>query len=125
MPEGDGAEIRRRRNQLSRPETIGEISHIPRGERDSAPTLADVLDPLRGVIGSATFPDCIGQRLQSRCGHQIRMRRDWSIRQLDLGSRFGAFFAGEGHAHRFDVSFLRAIAAASRHAASEIETRMA
>jgi hypothetical protein len=44
------------------PETIGEISHIPRGERDRATTFGRVLDPLRGVIGSATFPHRIGQR---------------------------------------------------------------
>ena len=92
---------------LSGPETLGEISHIARGDRDSATTFAGVLDPLRGVIGSATFRHRIGQRLQSRRGHQIRMRRDRPIRQLDLGGRFGAFFAGKGHAHRFDFPFSR------------------
>jgi hypothetical protein len=107
MPESDDAEIRRRRNELSCPETVGEVSHIPRGERDSATTFGGVLDPLRGVIGCATFPHRIGERVQSRCGHQIRMRRDRPIRQLDLRGRFGAFFAGEGHAHRFDFSFSR------------------
>jgi hypothetical protein len=60
MPESDGAEIRQRRNKLSCPETIGEISHIPRGDRDSATTFGDFLDPLRGVIGSPTFPHRIG-----------------------------------------------------------------
>jgi hypothetical protein len=51
------------------------------------------------------FRHCIGQRLQPRRGHQIRMRRDRTIRQLDLSSRFGAFFSGEGDAHNFDFSF--------------------
>jgi hypothetical protein len=105
MTESDRAEIRRRRNELSCPETVGEISHIARGDRDGAATLAGVLDPLCGVIGIATFPHCIGQRVQSRRGHQIRMRRDWPIRQLDLRSRFGAFFPSEGHAHCFDSPF--------------------
>jgi hypothetical protein len=36
-------------------------------------TLGSVLDPLGGVIGSATFPHRLGQRLQSRRGHQIRI----------------------------------------------------
>jgi hypothetical protein len=90
MPESDGAEIRRRRNEPSCPEAIGEISHVPRGDRDSVTTLGGVRDPLSRVIGSASFPHCIGQRLQSRRGHQIRMRRDWPIRQLDLRGRFGA-----------------------------------
>jgi hypothetical protein len=49
------------------------------------------------------------------------MRRDRPIRQLDLRSRFGAFLAGEGHAHRFDFPISGPIAAASRNAASEIE----
>jgi hypothetical protein len=35
MPEGNRAEIRRRRNELSCPETFGEISDIPRGDHDS------------------------------------------------------------------------------------------
>jgi hypothetical protein len=39
------------------------------------------------------------------------MRRDRPIRQLDLCSGFGAFFAGESHAHCFDFSYLRVIAA--------------
>ena len=80
MPEGDRAEIRRRRNKLSRPDTVGEISHVARGDRDGATTFAGV-DPLRGVIGSATLRHHIGQRLQSRRGHQIRMRRDRPIRR--------------------------------------------
>ena len=46
MPKSDRAEIRRRRNELSCPEAIGEISHIPRGDRDSAATFGGVLDPL-------------------------------------------------------------------------------
>ena len=54
MPESDRAELRRRRNKLSCPETIGEISHIARGDRESATTFSGVLDLLRGVIGSAT-----------------------------------------------------------------------
>jgi hypothetical protein len=54
MPESDRAEIGRRRNELSCPETIGEISHIPRGNRDRAATFGGFLDPLRGVIDSAT-----------------------------------------------------------------------
>ena len=51
--------------------------------------VAGVLYSLRGVIGSATFPHRIGQRLQSRRGHPIRMRRDGAVRQLDLRGRFG------------------------------------
>ena len=83
MSKSDRAELRRRRNKLCCPQTLGEISHIARGDRDSATTFAGVLDPLRSVIGSATFRHRIGQRLQSRRGHQIRMRRDRPIRQLD------------------------------------------
>jgi hypothetical protein len=64
MPESDRAEIRRRRNELSCPETIGEISHIPRGNRDRAPMFGGFLDPLRGLISSATFAHRVGQRLQ-------------------------------------------------------------
>jgi hypothetical protein len=102
MPESDDAEIRRRRNELSCPETIGEISHIPRGDRDSATTFGGILDPLRGVISSTTFRHRIGKRLRSRSSHQIRMRRDWPIWQLDFRSRFGAFFSGKGHAQPID-----------------------
>jgi hypothetical protein len=64
MPKSDGSEIRRRPNELSCPETIGEISHIPKGNRDRATTFGGFLDPLRGIIDSATFPHRIGQRLQ-------------------------------------------------------------
>jgi hypothetical protein len=63
VPESNGTEIRRRRNELRCPEAIGEISHFPRGERDSAPTFGGVLDPLRGVIDSATFVHRMDQRL--------------------------------------------------------------
>ena len=47
MPESDSAEIRRRRNELSCPETIDEISHVPEGDRDTTTTFSGVLDPLR------------------------------------------------------------------------------
>ena len=94
MPESDRAEVRRRRNNLSCPEAILEISHIPRGDRDGATTFGGVLDPLRGVTSSTTFPHRGSQRLEPRRGYQIRMRRDWPIRQYDLRSRFGAFFPG-------------------------------
>ena len=60
MPESDRAELRRRRNKLSCPETIGEISHIAGGDRERATTFAGVLDPLRGLIGSATLTHRIG-----------------------------------------------------------------
>jgi len=53
MPESDRAELRRRRNKLSCPETIGEISHIARGDRDSATTFAI---PLRGGLSFSSFP---------------------------------------------------------------------
>src|SRR5271166_1616897 len=39
MSESDRAELRPRRNKLSRPETVGVISHFPRGDRDSAATV--------------------------------------------------------------------------------------
>jgi hypothetical protein len=44
MPEGNRAEIRRRRKELSCPETFGEISDIPRGDHDSATTFGGVQD---------------------------------------------------------------------------------
>ena len=80
---------------------------ISREATATATTIAGVLDPLRGVISSATFRHRMGQRFQSQCGHQIRMGRDRAIRQLDLRGRFGAFFSGEGHAHCFDFPFSR------------------
>ena len=75
MPESDDAGIRRRPNELSCPQTFGEISHIPRGDRDSATTFGGVLDPLRSVIGCAAFPHRIGQRVQSRRG--LASPREW------------------------------------------------
>src|SRR5271157_3072640 len=100
MPESDRVDLLRRRNDLSRPETIRKISHIARGDRDCVTTFAGVFDLLRGVIRRATFRHRLGQQLKSGRRHQIRMRRDRPIRQLDLGGRFGA--AGKGHAHSFD-----------------------
>jgi hypothetical protein len=107
MPESDRAKIRRRRYELSGPEAISEISHIPRGDSDSATTFGGILNSLCDVIGNATFPHRIVQRFQARSGHQIRVRRVWPIRQLDLRSRFGAFFPGEGPAHCLDFSSSR------------------
>ncbi len=107
VSEGDGAEISRRWDKVGRPEAVREISHIARGERDSAPAFAGVLDPQRGVTGRAAFLHRRRQRLQSRRGHQIGMRRDRSIWQFDFRGSRCAVFPGEGHAHRIDFPFLR------------------
>ena len=120
MPESDGGDVCPRRNELSCPQTICQISHVPRGDRDRATTFARILDLLRRVIGSATFAHRIGQSLQSGGGHQIRVRRDWPIRELDLRSRFGGFFPGEGHAHCSTFPLLRR--AVPCPAASEMTT---
>jgi hypothetical protein len=114
MPESDRVELRRRWNELSCSETIGEISDVPRGDRDRATTVGGVFDPLRGVIGGATVPHPIGQRLQSRRGDQIRIRRDWPIRQLDPRSRFGAFLLRERSL--FQLFLLKAISLPRRGA---------
>ena len=96
MPESDNAEIRRRRNELGCPQTFGEISHIPRGDGDSATTFGGVLDPLRGVIGCATFAHRIGQRLQSHavtkfgCGEIRRSGNSTSAAVSALSSRVKA-----------------------------------
>ena len=55
MSKSDCAELGWWRNDLSCPQTIGEVSHFARSDRDSATTLAGVLDLLRGVISGATF----------------------------------------------------------------------
>ena len=101
-PKRDCAELHRRRNKLSCPQTSGEISRY----RERRPRQRD--DVLRRPRSAArrcrraTFPHRVGQRLQSRLRHQIRMRRDRTIRQFDLRGRFGALFPGKGHAHCFD-----------------------
>jgi hypothetical protein len=83
MPESDRAELRRR-NKLSCPETIDEISHIARGDRDSATTFAGVLDPLRGVIGSATLSLIATVSASSPDTSPNSDAARWAIRQLDL-----------------------------------------
>jgi hypothetical protein len=65
MPKGHCAELRRLRNDLSSPQTIGEISHFARGDRDSATTFAGVPNLLRGIVSGAPFRHRVGQRLQS------------------------------------------------------------
>ena len=56
MPKRDCAELHRRRNDLSCPQTSGEISRFARGDRESATTFAGVLDPLRGVVNGVGTP---------------------------------------------------------------------
>ena len=96
MPESDGAEIRRRPNELSCPEAIGEISHIPSGDRDSATTLGGVLDPMRGVIAvrlslialvSASRPDAV---TKFGCGEIGRSGSSTSAAASALSSRVKA-----------------------------------
>jgi hypothetical protein len=55
MPKRDCAELHRRRNDLSCPQTIGEISRFARGDRESATTFSGVLDLLRGVVNGVRF----------------------------------------------------------------------
>jgi hypothetical protein len=106
MPKRDCAELHRRRNDLSCPQTIGEISRFARGNRESATTFSG-FDLLRGVVNGVRFRQRLGQRFQSWLRRQIRMRWDRPVGQLDLRGRFGALFSGKGHAHRFDFLWMR------------------
>jgi hypothetical protein len=65
MSKSDRAELLSWRNNLSCPQTIGEISHFARGDRDSATTFSDILDLPRCVVGGATFRHRAGQRIKS------------------------------------------------------------
>jgi hypothetical protein len=63
MPKRDCAELHRRWNDLSCPQTIGEISRFARGDRESATTFSGVLDLLRRVVNGVRFRQRVGQRL--------------------------------------------------------------
>ena len=65
MSKSDSAELLSWRNNLSCPQTIGEISHFARSDRDSVTTFAGVLNQLRDVVSGAPFRHRVGQRLQS------------------------------------------------------------
>jgi hypothetical protein len=65
MSKSDCAELYRSRNDLSGRQTIGVVSHFPRGDRDSSTTFAGVLDLLRRGISGATFGHRVGQCLQT------------------------------------------------------------
>jgi hypothetical protein len=92
MPESDDADIRGRRNELGCPQTFGEVSHIPRGDRDSVTTFGGILDPLRGVIGCATFPSASSPDAVTKfgCGEIGRSGSSTSAAVSALSSRVKA-----------------------------------
>jgi hypothetical protein len=95
--ERDRVALDRIRYQLSGPKTFREISHVPRRRADRGAALVEVFDLSRCVICSAGG----SHRLQPGQRHQVRLRRDRTIRKLDGRARFGAFFSGERNAHGF------------------------